>query len=665
MAADRNGTPGALAGVRLSLEGTYDTRAFVVTGGFCCHGNNDRVGTFDPNTQLNRRISYTAGTSNHDSVGRGTTAGRQTRAVSRSGFIGAWIRNPTTLHGDPVMRSARILVLIVGTLALPAAAQDTVVVFVDHGLDASSRTARRAVSIFNASRTTRFFGDAAISRNRRIEGDVGVLNGPLTIGGVVEGDVIALNADIILRDDAVVRGDITVFGGEIFGLSDATVRGNTRAYTSSIQVTRVGRRVRLRDDPQRARRISRVRSARRRQGDFTIVVGANTYNRVEGLPLHVGPRVRFPLSELGWLTLEGLGILRTAGDLDENRQDLGYDGRAELDFGRSTDVRLGIRAFDVVAPVEAWKLGDEEIGLASLLWHRDYRDYFLRRGVAGYLKIKPNRELTLTAEYARNEDESVAARDPWTPFRNDRLWRVNPPVDEGTFTTFSGRVQYDERHWGSGWYLAAEWERGSSDSVSAVALPASIRGPIPASNYTYDRAVIDIRRYERVGGRGLFALRAYGAGTVGNDPLPVQRRLSLGGIEPMPGFAFRRFACNEQIFLPGNPALCDRVFLVQAEYRGDLSFSSPWVDDRDRRRRREMKRVDDDVFDWDDWFWFDGPSFVFFANAGTAWIDDDGPGALETDVGAGLTFGGIGIYGAKAVSEDGSIRIILRLNNRF
>ncbi len=589
------------------------------------------------------------------------------RAFTNGAEFGAGIglRRSTRLCGGPMRRAVCVLAVALGTLTLPAVAQDTVVVFVDLGLDASSRPARRAVSIFNASRTIRFFGEATISRNRRIESDVGVLNGPLIIGGVVEGDVIALNADIILHDDAVVRGDITVFGGEIFGLNDATVRGNTRAYRSSIQVTRVGRRVRLQDDPERWRRTTQIRSDRHRQGDFTIDVGANTYNRVEGLPLHIGPRVRFPVGELGWLTLEGLGILRTAGDLDENRQDLGYDARAELDFGRSADVRLGIRAFDVVAPMEAWKLGDEEIGLASLLWHRDYRDYFLRRGVAGYLEVKPNRALTLTAEIARNEDESVAARDPWTPFRNDQRWRVNPPADEGTFTTFSGRVLYDERHWGSGWYLAAEWERGSSDSVSAVALPASIRGPIPASNYTYDRAVIDIRRYERVGGRGLFALRAFGAGTVGDNPLPVQRRLSLGGIEPMPGYAFRRFACNEQVFLPGNPALCDRLFLVQAEYRGDLSFSSPWVDDRDRRRRREMKRVDDDVFDWDDWFWFDGPSFVFFANAGTAWIDDDGPGALKADVGAGLTFGGLGIYGAKAVSEDGSIRIMLRLNNRF
>ena len=562
------------------------------------------------------------------------------------------------------MIRAIFLAMLMPGAAFPVLAQDTVLVYVDRYVDASSGPARRAVSVFNAARTTRFFREARISRTRSIDGDVGVLNGPLLISGVVRGDVVALNSDVILRDDAVVHGDITVFGGEIFGLRDATVRGSTRAYTSSIRVERDGRRVRLRDEPDRPRRPTRSRARDNDRTDFDITLNARTYNRVEGLPLKVGPRWQFPVDDLGTLTLEGLAVIRTAGDFDDTRRDFGYEARAELSFGRSNAVSLGIRAYDVVAPVENWKLGDNEIGFATFLWHRDYRDYFLRRGVTGYVTFSTDRDFTFTAEIGNNEDESVLARDPWTPFRNDEAWRVNPPIDEGTFTTISTRLEYDsrnERGWGgSGWYLALEWERGQSDSVAALALPTSIRAPIPSPDYTYDRAVVDIRRYERFGRAGQFAFRAYGAGTIGNEPLPVQRRLSLGGPEPLPGFNFRHLACNQQTFSPGNAALCDRLVLFQAEYRRDLSFSTPWRAHNDTRRPRDR-----DIYDWDDWFWFDGPVLVLFGNAGTAWIDEDGPGELQADIGAGITFGGFGIYGAKAVSVDESMKVLLRLDRRF
>ena len=49
-------------------------------------------------------------------------------------------------------------------------------------------------------------------------------------------------------------------------------------------------------------------------------------------------------------------MFRTAGDLTDKRGDLGYMFRAELRKGETRTVTVGFRAFDVVAPVEAWTL---------------------------------------------------------------------------------------------------------------------------------------------------------------------------------------------------------------------------------------------------------------------------------------------------------------------
>ena len=81
----------------------------------------------------------------------------------------------------------------------------------------------------------------------------------------------------------------------------------------------------------------------------------------------------------------------------------------------------------------------------------------------------------------------------------------------------------------------------------------------------------------RLGWNGQLSLRAVGAGTVGkNDPLPIQRRLSLGGPDPMPRFSFRQFACNAAAGAPTQTALCDRILLFQAEYRGNLRRPDAW-----------------------------------------------------------------------------------------
>jgi hypothetical protein len=158
----------------------------------------------------------------------------------------------------------------------------------------------------------------------------------------------------------------------------------------------------------------------------------------------------------------------------------------------------------------------------------------------------------------------------------------------------------------------------------------------------------DLRLYQPVGWGGL-KLRAVGGTVVGDNPLPVQRRFSLGGPDPMPGYDFRRFACNGTLADPAFPALCDHMMLFQAEYRGGLNvdpFDGMW--ERDEAGRRPRSR------DWGDWDgdWFNEPQFVLFADAGSAWLEGATPDPLKWDVGAGLELGSVGLYAARAIERE-------------
>ncbi len=552
-----------------------------------------------------------------------------------------------------------------------AAVQDTIIVVPrGAGLDSRSRVAREAVDFFNDRSTTRIFGSFTVSSGESINGDLAVYNGPLRVSGTIRGDLVVINGDLRLSRTAVIRGAVLVVGGSITGLTRARVDGNARVYRSGARVGRVGDRLELRE----AQRRPITRRARRRNGfsdaDASLVFSTGgTYNRVEGLPIHLGPRLEWRTLGSPHFRVQALAILRTAGGLDSLSDGVGYRADVDWNVGGRSPVTIGGSVFDVVAPIESWQLQDEEVGFATLLWHRDYRDYYGKKGYSGRVTVEPTIGFEISVEVGRHEDKSIAARDPWTPFRGDEVWRTNPAIDDGTFTTVVGSIQYDSRPYrnspSSGWFLRGEWERGISNDVVPQDLPVAIRSPLPVNqNYTYDRVFLDLRRYERLGWNGQLSLRAVGAGTVGqNDPLPIQRRLSLGGPDPMPGFAFREFACNAAAADPAQPALCDRIVLFQAEYRGNLSFSTS---SRDRRRSRRRIRHNRwvDFWDSDDWFWFDGPTVVLFGNAGSGWIDG-GPSTFEGDVGAGLEIGSVGLYGARALKSGESVRLSLRLHRRF
>ena len=532
--------------------------------------------------------------------------------------------------------------------------------------------ALEVVALFNATTTLRATDRLEIAAGRDVPGNVAVLNGPVTIGGHVAGRVLAINADVILQRGARIDGDLLVVGGEVEGSEGASIGGELRIYHPPLRYTQEGEQLVAAADGGASEEQWWRRLERRGRRNFNRleIANAGVYNRVEGLPVRVGPTL---YRDQGWghLRLEAAAVLRTESSFSGPEPDVGHDVRLEARAGRQFGVSVGGRLFDVVQSVEDWQLSNAEVGLASFFFHHDYRDYYNRHGGQIYALLRATENADLTLSYSDERWRSRPTRDPFALTMNSLAWRENPQLDAGRMHVANVTLRVDTRNnefnpW-AGWYLLADFERGAGfiDAVGPTSLGAT--GPEPGIT-RYQRGFLDIRRYNRVAPNAQLNLRAVLGGWLSGDPLPLERRLSIDGPGTVPGFDFRSGAgvdvatCSEGLAPAGRPAQCERVALTQLEYRNDFRVSISSGHGAARHTR----------------FRADG-AWVFFADAGRGWLVN-APGSdlnvgrhelpslssYRTDIGGGFDFDHFGIYLAKALSVPKEpLNVLVRVRHRF
>ncbi|HET7565436.1 MAG TPA: hypothetical protein VFJ96_10600 [Gemmatimonadaceae bacterium] len=543
-----------------------------------------------------------------------------------------------------------------------------------------------AAEVFNAPAAVRATGRLRIPMGQIVTGDVAVLGGPLSIGGHVTGRVIVINGDVVLDRTALVDGDLIVVGGLVEGQEHAHIGGRVEWYRPALRYHLVGDTVVA--DPQQANAaedswLRRWLRRRERSTSAITLKAGGTYNRVDGLPVMLGPRI-VQNTSFGSVRVSAFGIIRSADSFAWKNENLGHDVNAEVRFGRERGIALGGRWFNVVDPVERWQLNNAEVGLAAFVLHRDYRDYYNARGGSGYVSFIANDATTLTLGYGVEQWDPRAARGPFTLFRNSSAWRDNPMLDQGRFHIASAALTIDTRNntdnpW-VGWYITADVEHLSSPEVrlgptTPPDRPAS-QSATPVEPVSTMSGFLDVRRYNRVSPKGQLNFRAVLGGWLGGDDLPLQRRLSLGGPGSLPGFDFRVanagtnvLQCNGDAPPPGMPAECERIALAQVEYRGDLHIRIGG--------RGDISDADD--HGWDFSFNRTG-AWVVFADAGRGWlVGSPRIGSLQytgssfpalntfqSDIGIGLDFDIIGLYLAKALSDAHEPpNFFIRLGHRF
>jgi len=538
--------------------------------------------------------------------------------------------------------------------------------------------------VFNATTSRRVTGDLTVPASEVIEGDVAVMTGQVVVAGRVTGRLVVVNGSLVVRGAGRVTGPVTVIGGTVTTIGGGQVEGSARSYPEHVLVESDANRLVVRDESEDERWYRRRMTPREgSRGDLRLVT-ARTYNRVEGLPLLLGPRAYLNFS-WGRLTADAMGVLRSADRFELKSENLGHLLRVELQLGGTRGIRIGGRMEDVVAPVEEWHLSDSEVGLASFLLHRDYRDYYNRHGTSLSVTGFIGNHLDATVSWADERWATPTARDPWSLFRDNQDWRPNPILDAGRFHLIRAGVRYDTRNdatdpW-SGWYITGEYEYGVGRITEYGPTSRAIRDINPTGRNAFDRVLVDMRRYNRISAEGQLNLRLVAGGWLSGDDLPLQRRFSLGSAGSLPGYDFRQIRPGTDFLTcagarvegtPGGPrspegipAQCERFALGQVEYRGEIGAGLFGLLDQERRRRR--------------FGWGRSAEWVAFADVGRGWlvgprVSDLQYGAgsfpglhtFRADVGVGLRLDDLGLYLAKSVTDPRTpLNFFARLQPRF
>lgn len=559
-----------------------------------------------------------------------------------------------------------------------AAAADSVA-----ALDLPADVADTVIAAFNDPARLRVVGTMTVGAGDTLLANVAVLEGPLVLAGHVAGEVLVVNGEVRLLPGASVGGGVRVVGGRVVGLEGARVAGAIEVYPERLGYRREeGRLVRV----ERGGGAVGVSGAQWGRADFLIASG-DSYNRVEGLPITFGPRVRTAGSNP--LRLHALAIYRTESGVRVDTDDLGYYVQAEQFIGGHETFRIGATAHSIVQSIEEWQLSDLESGLGTFIFHRDFRDHFEREGVSLFAAWSSERSpYSVTGEIRNERHRSVTPGSPWSLFRNAEEWRPQPLIAEGrvTFARFSGSfdTRSDPEEPATGWYLRGHVDRGLSSGLEQPASymlppedPEGEPEPLMAPGASFGRftaGMLDIRRYNRVDPRSRLNFRLLVGGSLDGNPLPPQFQHALGGVGSLPGYDLFSLDCgarSSRVFR--SPASvggsghaffprygCDTFALLQAEYRGRFTFrmrwdSAPWADDDHPEYGFEREAAHEFAPDW-----------TLFVDAGRGWnLDSASDEDLAVDVGAGLMLGRIGAFVALPLAGEGGLKAFIRLGPRF
>jgi hypothetical protein len=527
----------------------------------------------------------------------------------------------------------------------------------------------RLEAMIQDSATQRITGDYVVGSGERVDGNLYVRRGILRIAGTVRGQVLVVDGDLDFEPGAEVTGDVTVVGGVVTGSDDARLAGTVTEYGEGFGL--LARAERLHDgrDDWRGgtRNAWRDRDCCRDRAEAGLSVGVGqNYNRVEGLPVQIGPT--FSTGGENPMRIEGRAIWRTdVGPLTQTER-MGYLARAEQFFGGGA-VRIGGTYSSTIQPIESWTATDLESSLASAILHEDLRDYYESEGWSAYLRVAPRRSpLDIVARYREERHSSVAVRNPWTLFDQEEPWRDQPLVGEGRVRLAELSLQWDSRRGSDfvprGWFARVDVLRGLSGTLAMPQAGLFPAGATTTFDSDFTTAMLDLRTYVPFDRIGSIGFRVLGGGSVDDRTVAPQFQHALGGAGTLPGYSLMSVDCGARgssVAVPANGTAaptrfftgygCDRFALFQAEYRGglDLHFGD---------RGSHWRHVDTDV-DW-----------TIFFDAARGWVLGNEVFRADTetlyDAGAGIVLGGFGIYGAVPLSgEERPLRVFIRLGPRF
>ncbi len=374
---------------------------------------------------------------------------------------------------------------------------------------------RRAIDIaLDAAGATVRGGETAVAAGDTISGPLAQIGGRLVIEGVVDGDITAVDAVVLVRPSAAIHGRVTVLAGALYGTTMGTIDGPT---------------LWLRDEPLRVVESPAggllVEYVPRPEPGFPIAPAGTfglvpyEYNGVDGLAfgfaVALRQRAAWPRTEL-----QGGPVFRT-----ERLEEVGWDVRGLREFPSLGGAILGGRVYSISDTSQRWHRPDIVNSLASFLFAYDGRAYHEREGyelsVERAYVLPP---VLLRVRWRDDGFDTLASEQPFTLFAGDEDWPENPAVIAG-----DGRVLG----------ASAAWDRRNDPAFTTGGLYAGAQYDHWGfgGDFEFDWGQVDLRGWLPTGEKSFAALRVLAGGRLGDgEPLAPQFLYRLGGVGTVLGY---------------------------------------------------------------------------------------------------------------------------------
>lgn len=354
-------------------------------------------------------------------------------------------------------------------------------------------------------------------------GSVLSFGGRITVSGEVIGSIVAIGADVILKEGTSVGGDVIVIGGVLRQEGDGTIYGGIFAPGGH-------RRPRL--------TITREWEFEDEGLGWRPVL---SYDRVDGFRGGVRAQLR------GQALEPQLGLLAAYAFASETWQ---YQLEVRQRLSRSINLEAVGTLFRLTETDDERWVGRNENTAYALVAGSDYRDYIGVDGGAVKLIYKFRERGVLSLGY-RNTDYRWlnAHRNLWHLFRPDHDFRRNfstagiaDPLADEFLADFEQHTSAIILRFG---IEPVETNRQAVGFNGAFLAVYEVAGGGLGGGLDYDRLTLEGRGWWDTGRwHRLFLRLFYGAG---RRDLPVNRMLYLGGVGSLRGYSQKAFVGNEAI----------------------------------------------------------------------------------------------------------------------
>jgi hypothetical protein len=398
-----------------------------------------------------------------------------------------------------------------------------------------------------------FDGDKTVEDEETIQANVVVRGGDLVVYGKVDGDVLVVGGTLFVRNGGRITGNARVINGEIEKEEDGVIEG----YSDRTSASTTGYRYdRGRFD----------RSGYRFYAPWTDELTnldnmIYRFNRVEGHFFGLGSEKKYYWD--GSRSISPYGFVGWGFKSHRWRYALGLDRQfslAGMDSDEGHILEFGIQGHSLTDSKEDWIIQTNENTAASVFIHEDFHDYFGREGIAlhtAYYFQDNDTRAQLHIEYAADRYSSLERRTEWSIFGGDKVFRVNPPVNEGRMRSILVKPAFS---------TVERTSRGQEGwNIQAV---AEVANKNLGGEFSFSTLVADLRRFQPLGRYDNLNLRLR-VGTSGGR-VPVQKDFEIGGLGTLHARPYKSEQGNRMILL-------NAEYIVNGDFLNDLDFWPSWI----------------------------------------------------------------------------------------